>query len=381
MANMQPHQSLMANPSGHFQQPDPANQSGSRISPEDLQIIKGKCPHLSEFSDEFLQFRTLDELLRLESTSLRIKDADKSRDSEDRLASNKAAMVSKFYEVSQGRDNRSTELHPARFLPSMACSAEKQFMAARQVLGLSSPPALSCYDMNSVGMGGWVTSRGWLELGTMGSSKMKVSMFSINNAAKSTSLKSSDTEDKHEMKDVSEFERALRTLRAAAQLVVPWNLSFLALENFLYDKGYCKDELKHDDNPARTLCQFCDFALGENANKWRDGTGFLSYNDLTGYWSSFIGARPQLRAGNPAAGPSSSQAKAQPRAKDQLGSKKRKYPFTGICNRFNTNNCQRAPGSCFGFRGEPLRHVCNWRDPSLPNAQPCGQAHMRVVAH
>jgi hypothetical protein len=216
----------------------------------------------------------------------------------------------------------------------------------------------------------------------MGSSKMKVSMFSINNAAKSTSLKSSEADEKHEMKDVSEFERALRTLRAAAQLVVPWNLSFLALENFLYDKGYCKDELRHDDNPARTLCQFCDFALGENANKWRDRTGFLSYNELSGYWSSFIGARPQLRVGNQATGSSSSQAvKPQSKAKDQQNNKKRKYPFSGICNRFNTNTCQRAPGACFGFRGEPLRHVCNWRDPSVPNAQPCGQAHMRVVAH
>jgi hypothetical protein len=106
--------------------------------------------------------------------------------------------------------------------------------------------------MSSVGMGGFVTSKGWLELGTQGSSKLKVEYFNLNNAAKSTTSKVSEGEDS-EMKDVSEFELALRTLRSAAQFACPWNYSYLALENFLYSKQFCKAELKNDPNPARTL--------------------------------------------------------------------------------------------------------------------------------
>jgi len=355
-------------------------QSG--ISPKDLAVLKEKCPNLSEFSDEFLQGRTLDELLRIESTSLRIKDAERARETEDRLSSNKAAMLDRFFEVEPGKDNRSTELHPARFLPGMACSAVSQFIAARKVLGLSSPPALGCYDMTSIGMGGHIVSKGWLELGTMGSCKLKVTYFNINNASRSSINKSQDGEDKEEMRDVSEFIRAIRTLRAAAQLVVPWNLSFLALDNYLFDKEYFKEDLKHDPNPAKTLCRFTDFCLAENANKYRDGNGFLTYGDLAGYWTSFIGARPVNRpsASNSNPSPVSLQQRQGVQKLKDL-SRKRKYPFSGICNKFNTNNCNKIPGSCFSFRGEKLLHVCNWRDPNVPNAQPCGQAHMRVVAH
>jgi hypothetical protein len=83
--------------------------------------------------------RTLEELLRIESTSLRIRDSEKARETEERLAQNKSNLASKFYEVPTGRDNRWSELHPARFLPGMACTATKQFKAAREVIGLTSP--------------------------------------------------------------------------------------------------------------------------------------------------------------------------------------------------------------------------------------------------
>jgi len=47
---------------------DPAGGSGN-ISPQDLQVLKEKFPQLAEFSDSFLRSRTMDELLRIESTS------------------------------------------------------------------------------------------------------------------------------------------------------------------------------------------------------------------------------------------------------------------------------------------------------------------------
>ncbi len=72
------------------------------------------------------------------------------------------------------------------------------------------------------------------------------------------------------MKDVPEFEIALRAMRIAAHHVQPWNFAFAALENFLLQNKFCEEDLKHDPQPARTLCQFTDFALSENAN---GGTG------------------------------------------------------------------------------------------------------------
>jgi len=356
---------------------DPGSSTVTKISPEDLLVLKEKFPILQEFSDEFLQQRDIDQLLRIESTSIRIREAERSRETEDRLATNKSNMLTKFFDVPAGKDNRCTVLHPARFLPGAACSAQQQYITARQVIGLSSPPQLACYDMSSVGMGGFVTQQGWMQLGTVGSHKMKISYYNINNAARSGK---SDKEGDQEMKNVSEFVLAIRTLRSAAQFATPWNLSYLALENYFHQNEFCKEQLKHDENPARTLCQFSDFVLNENSNKYRDGTGFLTTGELDSFWSSFIGARPQIKAPTPPT-PAAKRTSMAESAKHQKQAPKRKWPYTDICNRFNTGHCQRAPGNCFNFRGQQMRHVCNYRDLNVPNSQPCGQQHMRVGNH
>ncbi len=185
IADMQPSMTVQLS---QYSQPascDPAVPNSSRISSEDLKVMREKFPQLNDFSEQFLQSRTLEELLRIESTSLRIRDSEKARETEERLAQNKAGLASKFYDVPAGKDNRWSELHPARFLPGMACTATKQFKAACEVFGLTSPPAVACYDMTSVGMGGFVTPKGWMEIGNMASTKLRVSMFNINNSAKS----------------------------------------------------------------------------------------------------------------------------------------------------------------------------------------------------
>ena len=110
-------------------------------------------------------------------------------------------------------------------------------------------------------MGGFVTQRGWYEMGTYGSSKIKVSQFNINNAARSGSSKSSDTEESAEMKDVPEFEIALRAMRIAAHHVQPWNFAFVALENFLLQNRFCEEDLKHDPATKFSLGPLKDFRL------------------------------------------------------------------------------------------------------------------------
>ena len=357
---------------------DPAAANSGRISPEDLKVMREKFSQLNDFSEQFLQSRTLEELLRIESTSLRIRDSEKARETEERLAQNKSNLASKFYDVPAGKDNRWSELHPARFLPGMACTATKQFKAAREVIGLTSPPAVACYDMTSIGMGGFVTPKGWMEIGNMASTKLQVSLFNINNAAKSSSSKNGDSEEV-EMKSIDEFELALRTMRCAAHFSVNWNYSFVALENFLWNRKFCKEELKHDPNPAKTLVQFVDFVLSENSNHWRDGESFLTTGELSAYWENFIGARPHLKSQPSQAQPSnSSGAKGNQAGQRQ---QKRKFPPSDICHKWNVGKCKKAAGACVDHNGQALKHICNWRDLNVPNSPPCGQQHTRRGNH
>ena len=81
---------------------DPGLEHAGRISPQDLLVLKERFPMLCQFSDEFLQSRSMDELLRIESTSLRVKDAERTRENEDKLSQNKLGLDTKFYEVQAG---------------------------------------------------------------------------------------------------------------------------------------------------------------------------------------------------------------------------------------------------------------------------------------
>ena len=63
----------------------------------------------------------------------------------------------------------------------MACSTKKMWTEAREQLGLTGGKPVGCYDMGSVGMGGFVTNKGWIELANPSSSKISLRMFTINN--------------------------------------------------------------------------------------------------------------------------------------------------------------------------------------------------------
>ncbi len=121
---------------------------------------------------------------------------------------------------------------------------------------LTGHPPLSNYDLTAVGLGGFVTNKGWIELGNPASVKISLKLFNINNCsarASSVRASSSDPSEFAEVRDLGEFKHALRALRTAAQFVCPWNMSFLALEGFLIQSDFCKLELAGDDKLASTL--------------------------------------------------------------------------------------------------------------------------------
>ncbi len=119
--------------------PDPAAATPA-MSDADLACIRRKIPFLAEFSDDFIHSKPMETLLKIETTSIKIREMERVRDTDDKLASNKMALSSTSTQVNAGQDNRWTVLHHARFLPGAACSAAKLWLAAREVIGLTGPP-------------------------------------------------------------------------------------------------------------------------------------------------------------------------------------------------------------------------------------------------
>jgi hypothetical protein len=60
-----------------------------------------------------------------------------------------------------GADDRSSFLHPARFLAGPVCSLRQLWLLAREVIGLGPLVALSGYDLETLGLDGCVTTKGW----------------------------------------------------------------------------------------------------------------------------------------------------------------------------------------------------------------------------
>jgi hypothetical protein len=178
----------------------------------------------------------METLLKIETTSIKIREMERIRDVDDKLSADKMAPATTATEVNAGMDNRWTTLHPARFLPGAACSAAKLWLAAREAIGLTGHPPVGNYNLSAVGLGGCVTSKGWLELHNPSSSKLSIKMFSINNCTARVG-KSSATETLDQYSDdileLGEFKLALRALRTAASFVHPWNFSFQDRNNLL----------------------------------------------------------------------------------------------------------------------------------------------------
>jgi hypothetical protein len=101
--------------------------------------------------------------------------------------------------------------------------------------------------------------------------------------------------------EVGELQLALRTLRTAASFIAPWNMSFTALENFLINSKFCREDLQGVDKPAALLSQFIDYVLMENANSGEIANlSCLAQSSKTHGTLSTVPARsPPLKRRNP----------------------------------------------------------------------------------
>jgi hypothetical protein len=99
---------------------DPAGRT-TEMEDSDIACLKQKYPFLADFSDAFIRSTGPGELMKMESTSIKIWEKERSKDCEERLANNKMAMASTVKTIPAGEDNKWSILYQGRFLAGAAC--------------------------------------------------------------------------------------------------------------------------------------------------------------------------------------------------------------------------------------------------------------------
>jgi hypothetical protein len=346
-------------------------QPRRRMQEADLGWIREQFPNLKKLSDEFIRSTPISDLMKMESTQLKMSQIKNSRNAQEKLSINKMQMERSFTTLESGRDNRSSSLHPGRFLAGMGVSVQKQWLSARQVVGLQGYPPIGNYDMGSLGCPGMVTAKGWVEIHDPSSTEISIKQFNINNCA------TSDKAEDLEISGIVEFRRAVYALRTAGRLAVPWNLSFEAIGGFFTQNNFCMEETGQLEKRAQVLTHFTDYVLHQNAERWRDSEPFLTVGDLRIAWGSWYTDRagkkkivPEKRAMD------KKQFQARPpEARDPA------YVALNICNNYNMNRCKNANGKCTSPVGTALKHICNYVQDRNKPADVCGKDHRRVQNH
>ena len=365
-----------------------------------LASLKRRHEFLNEYSDEILSTTPIDTLLKLESTSIKLRNLERGEGTDDKLAANRDSLDTTITTVAAGEDNRWTKLHPSRFLPGAACSAVKLWLRAREVLENSKTVPVAVYDMASIGLAGYVTPKGWEVIHDPGSSLIQLRLFSINNCGKRVGSKANEygEDELNEVSEMGELKLAIRVLREAMNFVHPWNKSIAALEGFLMQSRFCYSDLEGIEKPATILCQFIDYCLRENSNRWRGQEAFLTTTELKSTWGSFYGSRPQSvlakakKAGQknsttrPTYNNNSSHSSSHNSGYNTSTSFNQQSTTAAlfhddICVMWNWGKCVKPPGACATRKGRALRHVCNFRtDPNNP-AVYCGANHPANTSH
>ncbi len=196
------------NPGGNiFNHPTSFNRAAMDSS--GLAKMKEKFAFLRDYSDSFIEQAGLELLITAESVSRKLSDPDRSRKAEDKLLANRDNLKPVWLEG--GEDNRLDMLHRGRFLPGAVCSSQKLWLSARDSIGAKGHLPLSSYDMGSIGLGGAVSAKGWVEIHDPSSTSLSIKLFNLSGSVKQSS--GSKDPDFPELEDLTELINALRALR------------------------------------------------------------------------------------------------------------------------------------------------------------------------
>lgn len=316
-------------------------------------------PHLQQLPEDMLRQLPLSAVFQLNRAL-----ADDSRTSSKlsvsaRLTNNAKAAVERPIAVEAGLDNRKNKLHKARFLGGASCSGQELWLLARKILGDKGVPPIGNYDMDSIGCGGSVTPRAWLEIHNPASTDLKLKLFYMPNvgatglAGKKINLQDGEEalnigENLRDIVDLDSFKIALNTAREAMAVALPWNRSIAAIVGFMMNTNYLQEDLSGNSKRAAVLTEFVDYIFGRNALNWENSAAYLSTDDLAHVWSTWRGKRTAL---------------LYTKVENKTQKKQRDKERTNICRRYNTMSCpKQTDGECKTFYGFKLRHVCNFQE-------------------
>ncbi len=141
------------------------------------------------------------------------------------------------------------------------------------------------------------------EIHNPGSPHLTLKLFSSSNMGSSTAatrrltLADNDSafsigDSMREVSDLNELKLAMRAPCRAAQFILPWNMSFNAIDGFLHSSNYANAELNGRANRPQILTDFINYVLCLNAAAWVQKDDFLSSGEIKNIWAEWFGSRP-----------------------------------------------------------------------------------------
>jgi uncharacterized membrane protein YgcG len=262
------------------------------VNKSDADFVRAIVPELAHMSDAYLTQHSIDRLQKYVILMKKQGEERREKNIEARLAQNLETVVQKPITINHS-DNRSDILHPACFLPGAAVPMERLWLEARKLWGREPMLAVCEFDMLAIGLPGCIPAKAWEILHFPGSRELTLKLFSVANVArasegvKTVASQSEDglvlKESLRELSEMAEFRTAFRNLRIAAQLVRPWDYSFLVVESFLISTDYMEAHLAGYKR-APILAGFIDHIFRVNASNWMQSKPFMDTAGLKAMW-------------------------------------------------------------------------------------------------
>jgi len=343
---------------------------------EETAWIQNKFRSLNGLPASFMRY-PLPTLIQLNDAIVRDESIMRKMEADMKMTMNAEALAANPRAVQAGWDDRLTRIHNIWFLGGPACSAQMLWEYGRSVLGNEGVTALASFDMDSIGLGGCVTAKGWLELANPASKNLQLKLFNMDNISSSVGTKSfslvdgDDTtismgENMKEITDLKEFETCLDVARAAMAWVHPWNKSVEAIYGFMKISNYCAQDLAGRPNRAALLTGFVNYVFGRNALAWKSKGMFLTTDDLRQVWSAWFGRQAS----------SVVEPRSQYKRQAESAGQKFQRQKNDLCRRYNSRSgCDKKEEECRTSFGLKLRHLCNWR---LSGGRLCEKNHSRA---
>ena len=159
---------------------------------EDLELWK-LLPQLEDLPETLVRKLPISALFQLNSALAKERKTSEKLGVNTRLSHNAKKLAKSPAEVEGGLDNRKSILHPARFLGGASCSLGELWEQAKSIVGETGVVPVGNYDLDTVGCGGCVTPKAWLEIHNPASQELKLCLFHLPNlAGTSTSKKQKD---------------------------------------------------------------------------------------------------------------------------------------------------------------------------------------------